>query len=336
MGKILTVDVHCHLNPQRYLQEVVRLAERQGNPRDLHWFEQVSKKMLNNSKMWDPAERVADLEPAGIDVQVVSVSTPNVYFTKDDREVLALAQMVNDDIADVCRAFPGKYLGLAALPLINLDDAVDEMDRAIDKLGLSGLAIGDNIDGEPLTSPRFEPFWAEVNRRRLAVALHPMVPPAVEEMTEYDLTSTVGFMFDTTLAAMRMVFSGLLERNPNIRFILPHLGGTIPFLMSRIKYSYQTRPECQEAIARPPQEYLKQCFYDTSSDWVPALRCTYETFRAERMVFGCDYPLGFRMIYMRSVIPAIENLGLSRAEEEMIFHKNALSILKNVPPQLHT
>jgi len=334
MSKVLIVDVHCHLTPERYLREVVRLAEKRGNPQSLHWFEQVSKKMLNNPRMWDASERLLDVESAGIDVQVVSISTPNVYFTKDPQEALALAQIVNDDITEVCQAHPGKYLGLAAVPLVKMDDAISEMRRAIDKLGMSGLAIGNNIDGEPLTSPRLADFWDEVDRRGLPVVLHPMVPPAMEQMTEYDLSSTIGFVFDTTLAVLRMVFSGMLERYERMHLLLPHLGGTIPFLMSRIRHAHRTRPECQADLRSSPEEYLRRCFYDTASDWVPALRCTHETFGSERMVFGCDYPLGFHLTYLQSVIPAIKRLGLSGAEEEMIFHKNALSILKNLPPQL--
>ncbi len=334
MSRVLTVDVHCHLNPERYLRELVRIAEKRGNPQSLPWFDQVGKKMLNDPRMWDPAERLAELEPAGVDVQVVSVSTPNVYVTKDAREALGLAQIVNDGIAEACFAYPGKYLGLAAVPLVKMKDAVDEIGRAIDGLCLSGLAIGDNVDGEPLTSPRLAPFWAEADCRGLAVVLHPMVPPGAEEMTEYDLVSTVGFAFDTTLAVTRMVFNGMLERYPNVRLIVPHLGGYIPFVWSRIKHAYLTRPECQADLRRPPEDYLKRCFFDTTSDWLPTLRCAYETLGAGQLVFGCDYPLGFRRAYTKTVIPALKSLGLSPAEEAMIFHRNALAVLRNVPAGL--
>ena len=152
------------------------------------------------------------------------------------------------------------------------------------------------------------------------------VPAHPESMVEFTLVPLVGFVMDTTLSVAKMVFSGLFEKFPNLTLILPHLGGTLPFLFERIDNGYRAYRECQANITKPPSQYLKQFYYDTVSFYQPALMCTYDAVGAEHMVMGSDYPHVIGDI--SKSVSSINALDIPFEDKEMIFGKNGKKILK--------
>jgi len=160
----------------------------------------------------------------------------------------------------------------------------------------------------------------------LPIFLHPMVPVHPESMAEWPLVPLVGFVMDTTLTVSKMVYSGLFEKYPNLTLILPHSGGTIPFLLERINNGYRAFPDCRENITKLPGEYLKNFYYDTVSFHRPALMCTYQTFGADHMVLGSDYPhvIGD----MGKAISSVEEMDIPIEEKEKIFGENGKKLLK--------
>ena len=320
----MKIDVHAHFYPLDYLREIERLADR-ASLRDQAWLGINQRKVNPTPTMWSVDERLAEMEQAGIDMQVLSLSIPNVYF--QERETCrALAQSTNEALADICAKHPQRFKALASVPLPYVNDAIDEIRRAIKGLGLHGLVLGSNVNGKPLNSPEFMPFYEEVDRMGLAILIHPMIPMGIEVLGEYDLAASAGFLMDTTVAATRMAYSGIFERCQNLRVIIPHLGGTIPYIIGRIDNAFRTRPECQLHISQPPSHYLKRLYIDTVNFHLPALRCALDTFGVGRFLLGSDYP--FALGSMEKSVEGIRALGLAPEDEERVFSGNVLGILR--------
>lgn len=320
----MKIDVHAHLYPREYARELEALCSDLVS--DGSWRGPMSQAgNFSPQMLQSEEERLAQMDEAGVDVQVLSLSIPNVYF-EDPAKSLYLAQIANDSFAEVCREYPDRFMALASIPLEFPDLAVQEMHRAIDRLGMCGLIIGGNIRGKPLNSPEFLPVFEEADRMGLAIFIHPMLPAGMEAFREYGMAASIGYLADSTTAITRLVFSGLFEKCPNLKMIIPHMGGIVPFNIERIDYSYQFRPECRANIPVLPSEYFKRFYYDSANYHIPSMRCGYETFGAKHMLIGSDFP--FRPVKGARYIASVRALNLSTEEEEMIFSGNALSILR--------
>jgi predicted TIM-barrel fold metal-dependent hydrolase len=311
------IDVHCHYYPKSYLKELIKVGV-------------VNTVGVNLSKVvWDSAEsRIAEMNEIGIDVEVLGVSTPNVYFS--DKELsLSLAQMTNDGLSEICRKYPNRFACLASIPLVDMKYAMEELNRATDKLGMDGILLGTNILGKPLDSEEFIPIFEEINRRKIPIFLHPMDPRASELFKDYHMASVVGFVFETTLTVTKIVLSGFFKNYPDIQMVLPHLGGTIPFLHARIDLSFQTYEAARKGIGeigQLPSDYLKRFYYDTATSYTSSLLCTYQFAGADHILFGTDFPYtrGFRIPLS---IDVIEKSGLIEEEKEAIFFRNVMKLL---------
>jgi aminocarboxymuconate-semialdehyde decarboxylase len=277
--------------------------------------------------MTDVAKRIEDMDRVGIDVEVVSLSTPNVFFT-DAKHQPDVARMINDSYASLISAHPTRFKGFASIPLDAPDEALKELHRAIDELQLNGVVLLSNIGGKPLTSPEYRPFFEEANRMGLCIFLHPMIPQNAEPFREYVLGPIVGFPFDTTLAVARMCYSGMFEDFTNIRWIIGHLGGAVPYLMERMDNGFRDFAECREKIDKLPSVYLKQLYYDTVSFSPYTLKMVRDMVGADHMVMGSDYPHLLGSI--DRAVSSIEGLQITEQEKEQVFSANALSILNNV------
>jgi len=195
-------------------------------------------------------------------------------------------------------------------------------------LQLNGVVLLSNIGGKPLTLPEYRPFFEEANRMGLCIFLHPMIPLNSEPFREYVLGPIVGFPFDTTLAVARMCYSGMFEEFTNIRWIIGHLGGAVPYLMERMDNGFRDFAECREKIDKLPSVYLKQLYYDTVSFSPYTLKMVRDMVGADHMVMGSDYPHLLGSI--DRAVSSIEGLQVTEQEKEEIFSGNALSILNNV------
>ena len=277
--------------------------------------------------MTDPAQRLADMDRVGIDVEVLSVSTPNVFFAEGAGQV-EVARAVNDAYAELIAQHPTRFKGFASIPMDAPDAALRELDRALGELKLNGVVLLSNIRGRALTDASYRPFFEEANRRRLCIFLHPMIPVSSEVFNEYVLGPLVGFPFDTSLAVARMCFRGVFRDFPNIRWVIGHLGGAIPYLMERLDNGYRDFAECREHIDALPSTYLKQLHYDTVSFSGPALRMVRELVGADHMVMGSDYPHMLGSI--DRAVTSIQGLDIPDPDKQAIFSGTALRILNNI------
>ncbi len=277
--------------------------------------------------MTDPARRLEDMDRVGIDVEVLSLSTPNVYFAPPERQG-EIARLVNDAYADLAARHPTRFKGFASIPMDDPDAALRELERALDELRLCGVIVLSNINGRALTDPRYRAFFAECDRRRVCVFIHPMLPASAEPFAEYVLGPIVGFPFDTTLAVARLCYDGVFRELPNIRWILGHLGGAVPYLMERMDNGYRDFAECRAKIDELPSVYLKRLYYDTVSFSPDALALARSLFGAEHLVMGSDYPHLLGSI--DRAVSSIESLDVPQADRDRIFSGTARAILSNV------
>ena len=324
-------DLHTHYYPKTFFQMVRETPSEYSFAVD-----PVGRTIITHrgtrfigitEPMTDPGIRLEDMDRVGIDVEVISVSTPNIFFA-DERRQPEVAKIVNDSYAELIASNPRRFKGFASIPMDAPDAALKEVHRAIDDLKLNGVILLSNIRGRALTSPVYRPFFEEANRMKLCIFLHPMIPTNPEPYKEYNLGPLVAFPFDTTLAVARMCFDGMFADFPDIKWIIGHAGGAIPYLMERLDNGYRDYSETKQRIDRLPSEYLKGLYYDTVtfSPWV--LRLLRDLVGTDHMVMGSDYPHLLGSIE-RSV-STIEDMDIPDHEKQKVFSGTALSIMNNV------
>ena len=321
------IDVHNNYYPPVYLdalrsgESTVRVTEGpDGNPH-IHYPGDYNVAVAGHR---DIEYRHRVLEREGVDTQVITLTTPGTHVEKPATAV-RLARLVNDAFAQVIAERAPRFTALATLPLCDPNASVTELRRAMGELRLPGAMVFSNINGVALSDERFWPVWEAANDLHAIVHIHPTSPVGVEAMEQYWLMPLVGFLFDTTLAASSLVFSGVAERFPNIRWVLSHLGGAIPYLAERLDRGYEAFPDCRANIRRPPSEYLKQMFYDTVNFDPGALRLAIEFAGADHILAGSDYPHQIGSI--PKMLDAVSRLPVSPAEREGISGRNAAALL---------
>lgn len=320
----MVVDVHNHYYPPAYLkalasgQSAVQLSyDADGNPR-LHYPGDYNVAVPGQR---DLAVRVAMLDAMGIDLQVYSMTTPGMHV-ESPAVAARLASLVNDEFAAGADRFPGRFDALATLPLNDPPVAVREFERACGPLGLRGAMLFSNINGVGLDDARFYPLYERADALGAVLYIHPTHPLGVEAMQEYWLMPLVGFLFDTTLAASKLIFSGTVERFPRIQWVLAHLGGAIPYLSERLDRGFRAFTECRRHIQRPPSEYLKSHFYFDTVNFDPAaLQLAIAFAGADRLLAGSDY--AHQIGSPKLMLESISGLPIPSADRDNILGGNA-------------
>jgi aminocarboxymuconate-semialdehyde decarboxylase len=251
---------------------------------------------------------------------VLSLSTPNVYEWQGAQQV-EMTRHMNDVTAALVRKHPDRFAGLGSLPLDDVDASLKELDRITGELELCGVMIGSNIGGVPVNHKRFEPVWARLDALRLPVFEHPMFP-ANTQQEEFEMPLRIGFVFDTTAAAARLIYSGIFERYPNFPYILAHTGGALLMVLERLDNGYRLFPDCRKHISRLPSEYATRLYYDTCSFFGPALRMAHELVGADHLLWGSDDP------FLGADSTHVEKLPFSDVDKNKILGGNAARLLK--------
>jgi len=324
---VKVIDFHNHFYPPEYLE-----ALRTGPTTVKVWIDDDGNPVLGYPGDYnvavqghrDIAYRDEVLAGEGVDMQVLTFTTPGTHVETPARAV-ALARLVNDAFAAVVRARATRFTALATLPLNDPAAAAAELERTVTKLGFRGAMLFGNVNGVALADARFTPLYQTADRLGAVLYIHPTHPVGVEAMTEYWLMPLVGFLFDTTLAAAQLVFSGVVERFPRIRWVLGHLGGAIPYIAERLDRGYDAFPECREHIRAAPSEYLKGFYYDTVNFDPKALRLAVDFAGPRQILAGSDYP--HRIGSLRSMRDSLSRLDVSAEDRALILGGNAARLL---------
>jgi aminocarboxymuconate-semialdehyde decarboxylase len=318
------IDVHNHFYPPAYIDALraqpsggMRVTtDADGNP-VLHSPGDANIAVPTHR---DVAARLAALDTAQVDMQVLTFTTPGVHVHPAHRATRD-ARLVNDALAAIVRDRRDRFTALGTLPLCDPAASVAELDRVMGDLGLPGCMVFGNVNGVALSDRRFWPLYQRASDRRAVLYIHPTHPVGVEAMLQYWLMPLVGFLFDTTLAAASLVFAGVVERFPGIRWVLGHLGGAIPYLAERLDRGYRAFADCRAHVSRPPSEYLRTFYYDTVNFDPRALRLAIAFAGADRILAGSDFP--HQIGSLRSMVQSIEAVGLSARERAKVLGDNA-------------
>jgi predicted TIM-barrel fold metal-dependent hydrolase len=331
----IIIDAYSHISPPKYT-EVLRKS-----------YPNFYKAILGNSPpLFDMEQRfrIMDKYPEVVQVLTIGPVPPLEEFANSEQSP-DLAKMANDEMAELVLKYRDRFVAaIALLPMNNIDAALKETDRAINDLGCKGIYVHSNINGKPLDSPEFMPLFEKMAQYNLPIYIHPwrsdnFADYPTEETSKYMIASTFGWPYETTVAMSRLVFSGILEKYPNLKVVTHHCGGMVPYYAQRIfqhygqqGMGYRGRTGYMKELSKTPLEYYKMFYNDTAIHGnTMALMCAYDLCGADHIVFGADMPLGdyyFGFRSYRQTINAIEAMDITDEEKKLIFVDNARSLLR--------
>lgn len=332
------IDIYNHVLPPAYFELVKAHSKDAG----------LVKRMAGLPMLWDLEARASMLAQKFPDVvQVLTLSAPSPELLGGPDQSPEFARVANDGMAAICRRWPDQFpVFVASLPMNNVPAALREMDRAIGELGARGVQILTNVNGRPLDDAEFFPiFEAMTVKHDLPVWMHPFRPGTTsdykgEERSKYEIWQVLGWPFETSVAMSRMVFSGLLDKLPNLRIITHHCGGMLPYFAGRAETLWAqlgsrsadgSEADVLKNLSKPPIEYFKMFYGDTVLGGSTAsLRCGLEFFGIDHVVFASDCPFDPEggPMFIREGIRSIEELGLSDEDSEKLYLGNALKLMR--------
>jgi len=295
------IDIHAHIVPGRALQL--------GDGEDWHGFTRVEgsgrqfligesvRNWLHPSYFWSTEQRLAHMDTIGVDIHVLSTWTQlyNYHLPADVGK--GTCRDCNDYVAEQCKAWPDRFLGLATLPMQDVKAAIAELERSVRDLGLKGAQINDHVNGRTLEEPEFLPFWESVEQLGALIFFHQVENDTMVEprTSKYGLGNSIGNLADRTVTFASLVFGGVMDRFPDLKVCLAHGGGFTCFGAGRMDRGWQVRSEARATLPQPPSAYLKKFYYDCLTHDELALRYIIDTAGIDRVVLGSDWPyeMGF-------------------------------------------
>lgn len=320
-ARVPVIDVHTHMYTRRWLAALKASGDADtvvvpGNPESIA-YRGVNYAILA-ANMFDWDERIARMDEAGVDIAVISLTAPNVYWGSVQQSAEA-ARIVNDEYAEAQARWPTRIRWFASLPWDDADLAVTELHRAVEA-GAVGVCMLTNVKGQALIDAKFAPIWAEIDRIDVPVFIHPTTP-FVDGfgLADYGMANTVGFTTDTTTCFAKFLLSGFFERYPRVRPIASHGGGSLPFLMGRFDRMWEISTGRRDA-ERPPSAYLRRIYFDSIVYDQPTLAYLVSTVGEDRVLYGSDYP--FRLGDMAGLLSRVD--ALPPTQRDAIRGRNAI------------
>ena len=313
------IDCQSHL----FCPELVALMEkRAGDPRVFRqdgvrvvqmgdWLRKIPDHYLSVER------KLATMDANGIGLTALSINDPGPEWFGADGP--AIAQLVNDYIAGVVRQHPTRFFGLCVLPTQDIRAALAELDRCVQKLGFKGWLVYTNLAGRFPDEKQFRPLFARAAELDLPVLLHPAKPITIDFVKGYEMTSTLGNMFDNTIALTRLILSGLLDEFPKLKLVCPHLGGTLPYIVGRLDHQVLVLKRGPKNLTRAPSEYLRQIWLDVVSPLPLAIKFGYDFIGGDRLLFSSDHP----WVEPEVIIKCLEDAHLPPDAHSGIFAGNA-------------
>ncbi|HEX4131956.1 MAG TPA: amidohydrolase family protein [Pirellulales bacterium] len=323
-GALGKIDCQSHL----FAPEMIELmAKRTADPvvytrdgvrylRMGDWLRKVPPLYL------DVDAKLATMDAAGIAMTALSINDPGPEWFGDD--AAAVARMANDFVADVVSRHPTRFFGLCVLPLLDMPAALTELDRAVKQLGLRGILLYTNLVGRFPDEPEFRPMFARAVELDVPVLLHPAKPVTTELVKGYEMTSTLGNMFDNTIALTRLLLSGILDEFPKLKLVCPHLGGTLPYIVGRMNHQVTVLKRGPRNLTRTPSEYLKGVWLDIVSPLPLAVKFACEFMGPDRLLYASDHP----WVEPQLINDTLAAAQLSAANQQKIVRDNARALFR--------
>jgi len=336
----MIIDFQAHIFPRSYLDEMKRLdgaviLEAPDPYSGMSYFYDKKLKCRINTATFQGQNierRLEHMDRLGVDIHVLTIPAPGAdRFEGED--AVKIARVANDAIAEIARKHPKRFVGFFTLPTSNVKASLDELERSVNELGLKGFGCFANLNGQALDREELFPIYERLAKYKLPVYVHPTAPLATEA-TGIDIMPTLifGWAFDSTVAMTRLVYGRVLERFPEINFVVADVGGVLAFFAQRAINIYSGRTEeihQRYGLKENPLDSFRRFYVDTADHPAATLRCVKDFFGAERMVLGTNYPYGPEegCLLVKNSLKAIDGLELAAAEKAKILGGNAARIL---------
>ncbi len=330
------VDFHCHYQNNEVAAKAAVLKPFENEPSIVHAtpmtraYNQHQMK-ARAAKLSDLGTRLQDMDRMGIDVQAVSPAPAQYYYYAEPGFGLELARGINDRIADIAATPGGRFVGLGTVPLQEPRLAVRELERCVKKLGLRGVEIGTNVNGFDLADPRLklERFFAKAQELDVVLFMHPMGFTHADRLTEHYFNNIIGNPLESTLAVSHLIFGGVLDRHPRLKFCVAHGGGYVAHYAARMDHGWKVRPDARTLLKKKPSSYLKKFFYDTITFDPRMLETLADQYGVKQLLLGSDYPYDMGDDDPVGTVDRVQ--GLTDAERALIKGGNAARLLKIRP-----
>jgi aminocarboxymuconate-semialdehyde decarboxylase len=327
---MLKIDMHTHILPERLPNfaekfgygDFIYLMKNQDGSANMMQGDKFFRRIQANC--WDPETRIKDYARFNTQVQVVCTIPVMFSYWAKAKDARALAEFLNDDIAQLCENYPQHYLGLGTLPMQDADEAIAELERC-KKIGLLGVQIGSNINDKNLGEPEFFPIFEAAEELGMAIMVHPWNMMGMEEMRKYWLPWLVGMPAETSRAACSMIFGGVLEKLPKLRVCFSHAGGSFLPTLGRIEHGYNCRPDLVAIHNNVnPRQYVGEFWVDSITHDAKLLEYILSMQGSKRVMLGSDYPFPLGDLEIGAFI---EDMNLEPNALEDIFANSALEWL---------
>ena len=322
----MNIDLHSHCLPSALLDYIKVHGEKIGRT----YIQEDGKEYIGvvGSKwrehyrqcFFDADEIISDMKKARLDKMALSLSPGMHSYSVDGAYALEANVICNDWIAEFAKARPEHFYAMASLPLQDAKLAMKELERAHEKLGYKAIIVGAMINDKMLDHEDFHPIWEYCAKKGILVYIHPFYPTPFAPYLQYYTINVVAFMTQTTLALTHLLFGGIFEKYPALKVLASHGGGYFPYQFGRLKHIYNVRPETKVVQIDSPEKYLKNIYFDTITHGTPALQFLVDTYGADHVVLGTDYP--FDMADMHPV-DSVDKLRLTMEQRDLICYKNA-------------
>jgi len=328
-NKPKTIDVHAHMialggpETEAKYRDVMPHISRDAAGRELIAVKGKTPFLLPEY-LYKPERRIEEMDRINVEIQVLSTMAPLAGYDLDPQIGLGYSRIQNDAIAKVVKAHPKRFVGLATVPLQEPHEAAKELERAMKDLRMKGVEIATDVNGRNLDWPALWPFYAKAQELGAFILVHPGTPPAMGQMQDYCLHNLIGYPFITSLAIGSLIFGGVLEDFPKLKFCFAHDGGFAPYQRGRMEHGYKVKAECRGKISRPPSEYFKLLHFDTITHYIPALEYLIKTAGIDKVLLGSDYPFD---VADSDPVETVNRLNISNAEKKKIWGENAVKLL---------
>lgn len=323
----MRIDVHSHLIYLPYLEYLAgRSSLPQGVLRGGTYFVSCTGGYLHASPLVhaDVDQKLRDMEDLDIGMSILSHGMPGPELLGGS-EADDWASRINDHLAEVIQSHPGKFQAWATLGWGSADRTIAEIDRCVQQLGFKGAYLFSNINQKTLDNKEFWPVYKHIESLGIPMDMHPTAPINMNGIDHRPLVPGMAFMFDTTLATVRMVMSGVFEEYPELKLIVPHTGGFVPFIQGRVGRMIDawTSPDDWNNLSDSSQQSFAKIYVDTVAHSPEALEYCYKVYGADKLLYGTDHPFAHFEVYNEIV----DNLNCSESDRELINHGNAERIL---------
>ena len=333
-----TIDIHTHFMPRDYLA----LLESEGGRHGVEVVRGDSGPIIMfdghpfgpiEDVFFDLDKRIMDMDKKRVDVHCLSLSPPMVYWA-DPGLGLELARTFNDGTTGAVRAHPERFIGIATLPMQDVPAAVAEGERAVKELGMQGFYLGTNVMGKYLDHKDFWPVYELAQSLGVPIFVHPLRVAGADRMDVYYLHNSIGNPTETALAISRMLYAGVPEQFPHLKFCFAHAGGSFPYLVGRVDRTYEMRKECKH-LPDYPSSYLDNFTFDSITHHGDVLEFLIRSMGSDKVLLGSDYPFDMGDDDPMASVEAVA--GLAQPDRERIISGNAQQVLGlKLPGQTRT